>query len=101
MNEVAVIVPTHNRPGLLGGTLRSILDQRDVDLGVAVVDDGSADVQTVSAVVEALADTRIRLIRHSSPRGVSAARNTGIHNTSSEWVGFCDDDDVWAPEKLS
>jgi glycosyltransferase involved in cell wall biosynthesis len=100
MTEIAVIVPTHDRADLLTFTLQSVLAQQGVDLVVAVVDDGSSDPRAVRAVVEALGDPRVRLLRHDSPRGVSAARNTGIASTSSEWLGFCDDDDVWAPEKL-
>jgi len=100
MTEITVIVPTHNRPHLLEITLRSIVAQRGVDLAVTVVDDGSKDPQTVRAVIDALSNSRVRLVRHETPRGVSAARNTGIANSSSEWIGFCDDDDVWAPEKL-
>ncbi len=100
MTEVAVIVPTQNRPDLLACTLRSILAQRHVDLAVTVVDDASSDVRAVPAVIEALSDSRVRLVRHDTPRGVSAARNTGISRTVSEWLAFCDDDDVWSPEKL-
>jgi glycosyltransferase involved in cell wall biosynthesis len=100
MNEVAVIVPTHNRPRLLAVTLRSILAQREVDLAVVVVDDGSSQPSAVCGAIEVCADSRVRLIRHDQPRGVCAARNTGMLATTSEWVALCDDDDVWAPGKL-
>ena len=100
MTSIAVVVPTHNRPELLAVTLHSVLAQRGVDLTVTVVDDGSSDAHAVPAALERLADPRLRLIRNQTPRGVSAARNEGILSTSSEWLAFCDDDDVWAPEKL-
>ncbi len=100
MTAVAVIVPTHNRPHLLACTLRSVLAQRGVELVVTVVDDGSTDVQAVPAVLKDFGDPRLQLVRHSTPLGVSAARNTGISSSSSEWLAFCDDDDVWSPEKL-
>jgi glycosyltransferase involved in cell wall biosynthesis len=101
MTTVAVVIPTHNRPQMLAVTLRSVLAQRGVELTVAVVDDGSSNRHAVPALIEALGDRRVHLVHHDTPRGVSAARNTGIANTSSDWVAFCDDDDVWAPEKLS
>src|SRR5262245_55169916 len=100
MTTVAVVIPTHNRPQMLAFTLRSVLAQRNVDLAVTVVDDGSANSHAVAAVIEALGDARVHLVRHETPRGVATARNTGIASTSSDWVAFCDDDDVWAPEKL-
>jgi glycosyltransferase involved in cell wall biosynthesis len=100
VTSIAVVVPTHNRPELLAVTLRSIVAQRGVDLTVTIVDDGSSDADAVAAVIKSLADERLRLIRNDTPGGVSAARNLGIRATSSEWLAFCDDDDVWAPEKL-
>ena len=98
--EIAVVVPTQNRPTMLNATLRSVLAQQNVDLTVTVVDDGSSDPGVVRTVVDALGDPRVQLLRHDPPRGVSAARNSGIAASSSEWIAFCDDDDVWAPEKL-
>jgi glycosyltransferase involved in cell wall biosynthesis len=97
--QVTVVVPTHNRSRLLGLTLRSILWQREVDLEVVVVDDGSSD--DPAAVVAGLGDGRVRLVRHDRPLGVSAARNRGIAEARGGWVGFCDDDDLWSPDKLA
>ena len=96
--EVSVVVPTHDRSRLLALTLRSILWQRDVDLEVIVVDDGSSD--DPAAVVAGLGDARVRLVRHARPLGVSVARNRGIAEARGGWVGFCDDDDLWSPDKL-
>jgi glycosyltransferase involved in cell wall biosynthesis len=99
MVRVSVVVPTHNRSGLLVQTLRSVLWQRDVDLEVLVVDDGSSD-DTAEAVA-ALGDPRVRLLRHATPQGVSAARNRGVAAAAGRWLAFCDDDDLWAPDKLA
>jgi glycosyltransferase involved in cell wall biosynthesis len=32
--------------------------------------------------------------------GLAGARNTGVDEASGELIAFCDDDDVWLPEKL-
>jgi glycosyltransferase involved in cell wall biosynthesis len=95
MTLVSVVVPTRDRPRLVACTLRSVLAQRDVELEVIVVDDGS------SPPLATVEDPRVRLVRHTTSRGVSAARNAGIAVASGEWVAFCDDDDVWAPNKLA
>ncbi|MBA2529168.1 MAG: glycosyltransferase, partial [Euzebyales bacterium] len=97
--EVSVVVPTHNRSHLLRETLRSVLWQRDADFEVVVVDDGSRD--DTAEVLARLADARVRTVRHHTPKGVSAARNRGLAEASGEWVAFCDDDDLWAPDKLA
>jgi len=97
--EVTVVVPTRDRSALLSTTLRSVLAQRGVSLEVVVVDDGSAD--RTRDVVAGFADGRLRLVRHEVPQRVSGARNSGIAAAAGTWVSFCDDDDVWAPDKLA
>ncbi len=97
--DVTVIVPTRNRSALLATTLRSVVRQRDVDLEVIVVDDGSTD--DTGAVVAAVDDPRVRLIQCPPPGGVSAARNVGAAQAHGEWLAFLDDDDLWAPDKLA
>jgi glycosyltransferase involved in cell wall biosynthesis len=96
--EVSVVVPTRDRSGLLHTTLRSLLAQTGVELEVVVVDDGSAD--STSAVVVGFHDSRLRAVQNAEPHGVSRARNRGIVEATGRWISFCDDDDVWAPDKL-
>lgn len=97
--DVTVVVPTHDRWDLLSSfALPSALGQRGVAVEVIVVDDGSEPPRPRPA---ALDDTRVRVLRHDEPRGVAAARNTGIVAAETPWVAFLDDDDLWAPDKLS
>ena len=96
--QVSVVVPTHNRARLLDRTLRSILAQHQVNLEVVVVDDGSTDD---TAALASAADPRVQVLRNAIAQGVSAARNRGVAAASGEWIAFCDDDDLWAPEKLA
>ena len=95
------MVPTHNRRELLASTLRTIVRQRDAAIEVIVVDDGSRDPDVAAQVTADLADDRVMLVRNSAPTGVSAARNRGIATARGSWVAFCDDDDLWAPDKLA
>ncbi|MBA8794248.1 glycosyltransferase involved in cell wall biosynthesis [Friedmanniella endophytica] len=96
--EVTVVIPSHNRRRLMARTLHAVLAQRDVALEVLVVDDGSRDDTT--AWLSAHPDPRVHAHRHPEPRGVSAARNTGLASARGRWVAFTDDDDLWAPDKL-
>jgi glycosyltransferase involved in cell wall biosynthesis len=97
--RVSVIVPTRNRFELLRRTLRAILRQANVRLEVLVIDDGSE--QDPRGSVAELDEPRIRFFRHAEASGVSKARNHGIREAGGDWVAFCDDDDLWAPEKLA
>ena len=96
---VSVVVPTHQRAALLPRLLRSVLGQRDVELELLVVDDGSCD--TTPQVLARCSDPRLRVLRHETPQGVAAARNAGTQAARGRWVAWCDDDDVWAPSKLA
>jgi glycosyltransferase involved in cell wall biosynthesis len=92
------VVPTHNRVHLLPLTLHTVLWQQGVELEVLVVDDGS--VEDLRRTVRELEDPRVRLLRNSTPQGVSRARNRGVAEAGGRWVAFLDDDDLWAPTKL-
>ena len=98
MPLVSVVVPSHNRARLLRRTLQSILTQHLTDLEVVLVDDGSTDE---TPQITNAADPRLVVIRNQEPGGVSAARNRGIAAARGEWIAFCDDDDLWSPDKLS
>lgn len=98
-DTVTAIVPTHNRTDLLVTTLRSILWQDGVDLEVIIIDDGSSG--NVRRVLDQFGDRRVRMIRHDVPHGVCVARNRGAAEARGTWLAFCDDDDLWAPDKLA
>lgn len=97
--EVTVVIPTRDRRTFLARCLGTVLEQTGVDVEVIVVDDGSRD--GTPEWIRSLADDRIRVVAHPSPRGVSAARNTGLAVATRPWVAFVDDDDLWAPSKLA
>jgi glycosyltransferase involved in cell wall biosynthesis len=95
---VSVIIPTRDRRGFLEQSVRDALGQEGVDVEVLVVDDGSTRDDAVAGIEHL--DPRIRVIRHQEPRGVAAARNTGLAEARNPWTAFLDDDDRWAPTKL-
>ena len=90
----SVIVPTCDRPELLGETVRSILAQTVTDLEVLVVDDG------IHHVAPDFDDERVRVLRPGGGRGPAAARNSGLDAATGHFVAFLDDDDLWTPDRL-
>jgi glycosyltransferase involved in cell wall biosynthesis len=97
--HVTVVVPTRNRRALLAETLATVLGQKDVDIRVVVVDEASSD--GTSDWLRDLGDPRVVVVRHDRPCGAAAARNAGVAHAETAWVAFCDDDDLWAPDKIS
>jgi glycosyltransferase involved in cell wall biosynthesis len=95
MARVTVVIPAYNPGSFLEIALRSLLAQTFESWEAVVVDDGSEE--DISGVTEL--DGRIRLIRQEN-RGLTAARNTAIARSDSEFVAFLDADDVWLPRKL-
>lgn len=98
MTEVAavtVVIPAFNPGERLARAVASVRAQTFTDWRIVVVDDGSDE--DISAYLPD--DPRIELI-HQENRGVSAARNVGVSQSSSRWIAFLDADDEWMPEKL-
>lgn len=93
----SVVVPAYNVAKTIKATLDSLLAQTMTDIEIIVVDDGSKD--ETCTLVEAYTDPRLRLIRQAN-RGLAGAHNTGIHKARGRYIGFCDADDLWLPEKL-
>ncbi len=97
MTTISVIIPTYNRAHTLSRALDSVLAQTHPADEVIVIDDGSTD-----STVELLQNSypNVTLIQQQN-RGVSAARNSGIRASHSEWVALLDSDDEWLPDKLN
>lgn len=95
--QIAVVIPTRDRAGLLERCLRSLKLARSVlPVGVVVeivvVDDGSTD-GTPELLSEATRSGLIdRALRNEVSRGPAQARNRGWRSTHAEIVAFTDDD---------
>lgn len=86
---------TEARSGYLLTCLRSLQDQTDPDWRAVVVDDGSPDAATQSAMV--LDDPRIAYIRLPVNCGPGVARNVGVRyaiTRGATILSFQDDDDL-------
>jgi glycosyltransferase involved in cell wall biosynthesis len=96
--SVAAVIPTRNRPELLRRAVDGVLGQDyPAALTVVIV----VDQRDASTVVPDFADPRVSVIDNSRSPGLAGARNTGILAVDTDLVAFCDDDDVWAPGKLT
>jgi glycosyltransferase involved in cell wall biosynthesis len=96
--KVSIVIPAYNAMTYLPDTLASVFKQTFTDFEVLLVDDGSTDsLQTW--VAQTVHDPRLKLISQIN-QGLSAARNTGITHSQSDYIAFLDADDLWHPTKL-
>lgn len=97
---VSVIIPTYNRAQILPITLNAILKQTYRHMEIIVVSDGSTD-QTAQVVRRYQDnDPRVRYLEITHTGRPAPARNHGIKKAHGEFLAFCDDDDIWLPEKI-
>lgn len=92
MDVVHVIVPAYNSEEYIERCVISILSQRNVELDVIIVDDGSTDSTGILCDRLASQDSRIRVI-HKMNEGVSAARNSALCLIHDGYVLCVDSDD--------
>lgn len=95
---VSVIVSTHNRPDFLRKTIQSILSQTYPHLELIVISNGFSRAN--QEVVQEFEDMRIHYADQKNSGGPSSPRNHGIRLGKGVYVAFCDDDDLWMPDKL-
>lgn len=101
LHRVNVLMSTYNGENYLEEQLESIFKQIDVDVLLFVRDDGSKD-KTVGILEKWASEYPIKIIR---------GQNAGVCKSFMELIfmqekledsyfAFCDQDDVWEPEKL-
>jgi len=95
---VSVVIPACNAAAWLGRALDSVLGQTVRPDEVVVVDDGSED--GTGELARSYGEP-VRVVTHGRPRGLVAARNTGIAEATGEWGALLDAETVWYPAKLA
>ena len=98
---IDILLATYNGAAYIREQIDSILQQTVADWHLLVHDDGSTD-GTVDIVREYVqADKRIRLVEDGE-RHLGVAKNF-LHllkYSTAEYAMFCDQDDVWLPDKI-
>lgn len=97
---VSIIIPYYEQPDCLARSVQSALDQTYRNVEIVLVDDCSPK-NPAAAVLSSAQLEKVRLIRHDTNRGVSAARNTAIRASSGEFIVPLDSDDLLEPAFVS
>lgn len=98
---VTVVIPAFNAQAFVGDAIASIQRQTLDDWQLIVVDDGSTDQTTATALQAAGNDPRSRVIRFEQNQGISTASNAGFDAGRGEFIARLDADDLALPTRLA
>ncbi|AZH31400.1 glycosyltransferase family 2 protein [Paenibacillus sp. M-152] len=101
--NVQILLSTYNGAAYLDEQVESLINQKDVNIQIIIRDDGSTDdtVAKLNALKQRYPQQII--LYPESNVGVIASFFDLIQKTSEnfKFYAFCDQDDVWMPNKLS
>lgn len=96
--RLSVVIPAYNEEKALGAALESAMGQTFREIEIICVDDCSTDGTVRVAERAAAADTRVRLIRFETNRGILMARRAGTLAAVGDCIMYLDADDTLAPD---
>jgi glycosyltransferase involved in cell wall biosynthesis len=106
MQLVSVIIPSHDRWDMLQRCVAAVHAQvlpPNTSVEIIVINDGSTDLRYTRNPLPGC--TVIHLAQNTKTMlgfvSVGFVRNCGLRISRGDWVAFCDDDDVWLPQRLS
>lgn len=96
---VSVVTATYNMAQYVEEALDSILGQTYPNIEAVVIDDGSKD-NTKEILARYADEPRVKIF-HQENAGQTVAKNRGLAECSGDFVGFCDSDNAWLPNKIA
>lgn len=104
MCVVSVVIPSFNRFKYLMNAIKSIRSQTYKHIEIIVVNDCSSEKEYYTCDWDKIGVKIIHLEKNSRELFgficVGHVRNTGISIATGKYIAFCDDDDIWFPNKL-
>jgi glycosyltransferase involved in cell wall biosynthesis len=102
MDKVSIIIPTFNRFKYVMNAIESMKAQTYTNIEIIVVNDCSTEHAYYDFNWDGV--TIVHLPKNTKEMfGFACAgyvRNRGIEVSTGRYVAFCDDDDIWFPQKL-
>ncbi len=97
---ISIIMPVYNTPAtLLENSVNSVINQTYKNFELIIVDDGS-NIECANKCDELAENNDSIILFHTSNRGVSCARNTGLQSLHGDYLIFIDSDDELVPNAL-
>jgi glycosyltransferase involved in cell wall biosynthesis len=97
---VTVGLPVHDGERYLGRAIESILAQTFTDLELVISDNGSSDSTPEICAAYAVADPRVRVVRHATNRGAAWNYNYVLAAARGEYFKWIAHDDEYDPRHL-
>lgn len=93
MPEISVIIPVYNTEKYLKRCLDSVLNQKNIDIEVIVVNDGSTD--NSENLIKEYQEKYPKILQYFKKNngGLSDARNYGVQRAKGKYLCFVDSDD--------
>lgn len=95
---ISVITAVYNGAAYVEATVRSVLQQTVTDFEYLIVDDASTDDSVHR--IEAIGDSRIRLLRNPRNLRLVETRNRALREARGQFVALIDHDDLAAPQRF-
>ncbi|WP_339760470.1 glycosyltransferase [uncultured Hoeflea sp.] len=100
--RVSIAMATYNGVAYLGEQLASLQRQTRLPDELVVHDDASSDATAVLVrQIAARAPFNIRLVQGTRNLGVNSAFQSALARCTGDVIFFCDQDDIWHPEKIA
>lgn len=97
MNRLTVLMSVYNDSKYLPQAVSSILNQSFKEFEFLIIDDGSEE--NIRDVLSGFSDSRI-VYKRIEHKGLAAALNFGLNNSSGDLIARIDADDICTPERL-
>lgn len=105
--KVSIIIPVYKVEKYIERCLQSINDQAYKDIECIIVNDCTPDNSFkmaqcyVNSCIQNKTAVEYKLVEHDHNLGLSEARNTGVRNSTGEYVFFLDSDDYIPSDSVS
>lgn len=102
MSRVSIVMSTYNGEKFVGEQITSILASSYQDIDLYIHDDCSSD--TTMDILKIYAEKypeQIHVYQNDVNLGYTLNFLQGLCNTTADYIMFCDQDDVWKPNKIA
>ncbi|MBT9540096.1 glycosyltransferase family 2 protein [Thiobacillus sp.] len=98
---ISIVIPTWNRPVLLGRLVELINAENEAgDIEVVIVDDCSEEKNWKLLQDIAASNLNVKLYRNATNIGMTRNWNKAIEYARGQWIGFMCDDDLFKPDSI-